>query len=96
MRMYYFDLQHDNLIGRPHSDPVPGQDGRFQMTPSFRLLFQALGRSLGTMAKGHHHSCATARRFTAESSPRRQGLITVRQKQIRKVPPTVPNICSHD
>jgi hypothetical protein len=61
----------------------------------FRLLLHQLGAMIGKPTNGTHPSAATLGRVTVESWLRCQGLMAVRQNQIRKVSPTFPKIWSH-
>ncbi len=60
----------------------------------FRLLLQQFGAITGMLSSGDHRSPATLWRVTVESWLRRQGLISVRQKQ--NVSTTSPKIWSHN
>lgn len=60
----------------------------------FRLLLQQFGAITGMLSPGDHRSPATLWRVTVESWLRRQGLISVRQKQ--NVSTTSPKIWSHN
>jgi hypothetical protein len=65
-----------------------------QRQTSFRLLLHKFGAMIGKPTKGTHPSAAALWRVTVESWLRCQGLIAVRQNQIRKVSPAFPNIWS--
>ena len=69
---------------------------RRQRQHIFRLLFQQFGRTIGSMAKGNHHSPATAWRVTVEAWLRCQGLISIRQNQKPEVSTTSPKSWSHN
>jgi len=62
----------------------------------FRLLLEDFGWMIGSRPKDDHRRVATLWRVTVEARLRRQGLISVRQKQNQKVSTNFPGNWSHN